>query len=144
MAGEDKDLGLAHALTRAERQVATELAARLDEMGVTIEQWRVLRVLADGQGHPMSEVATAALLPPPTLTKVVDRLVEAALVHRRSDLADRRRVLVLLTARGRALYRRLDRVVSGHAGDLEARLGAGDARLLSQLLDRLVAAGHVT
>ena len=41
------------------------------------------------------------------MTKVIDRMVANNLVYRRVDPADRRRVLVFLSARGRAAHRRL-------------------------------------
>jgi len=40
----------------------------------------VLSFLGDGDGHPMTAIAEFAMLPPPTLTKVVDRMVSLNLV----------------------------------------------------------------
>ena len=59
----------------------------------------------------MSEIAEFMLMPPPSTTKLIDRLVSANLVYRRVDPTDRRRVLVFLAARGRAAHRRLRPVV---------------------------------
>ncbi len=85
----------------------------------------------------MREIATLAMLPAPTLTKVVDRMVAANLVHRRSDPYDRRRVLVLLTPRGRAIRSRLDQVLQRHQSNLEAVLGRSGLEQLTDLLSRL-------
>jgi DNA-binding MarR family transcriptional regulator len=128
---------LAGLLARAERAVAGRLAAALDAEGATLERWRVLRALADGQGHPMYEIAAAALLPPPSLTRVVDGLVADALVHRHVDPSDRRRVLVLLTARGRALQRRLARRVERALEPQLEPLDAADAACLARVLSQL-------
>jgi DNA-binding MarR family transcriptional regulator len=103
---------LAHALSRAERSVVRQLARILDDERVTVDQWRILQLLADGRGHRMSELSEFAFLPAPSLTRVVDRMVTDGLVHRRIDTLDRRRVLVHLTARGRALNRRLADVLT--------------------------------
>jgi DNA-binding MarR family transcriptional regulator len=89
----------------------------------------------------MNEIASDALLLPPTLTKVVDRLVAANLVHRRSDPLDRRRVLILLTPRGRSLRQRLDRIVQQHHQSWSDVLGESGLGQLTDLLDRL---RHVT
>lgn len=72
-------------LTRAERLAARRLEAVLDEDGCSLDAWRVLVLLSDGEGHHMTAVAEAAFLPPATLTKLVDQLVDQNLVHRRVD-----------------------------------------------------------
>jgi DNA-binding MarR family transcriptional regulator len=97
----------------------------------------VLRLLADGTGHGMREVADYAMLPPPTLTKAVDRLVAANLVYRRADRHDRRRVLHHLTARGRRLHARLAGRLSP-TGTVGQVLQDTEAAQLTQLLRRLL------
>ncbi|MFL6111854.1 MAG: MarR family winged helix-turn-helix transcriptional regulator [Catenulispora sp.] len=97
---------LAHLLSHAERRLNRRLTALLAEEGCSIEQWRVMSLTADGTGHPMTEIADHALMPAPSLTKLVDRMVADNLVYRRADPADRRRVLLHLSARGRILHDR--------------------------------------
>ncbi len=98
---------LAHALARAEHRVSRELGRVLGADGCSLEAWRALDLLADGAGHTMTELAEFALVPAPTLTRLVDRLVADNLAYRRADPADGRRVLVRVTPRGRALHERL-------------------------------------
>jgi DNA-binding MarR family transcriptional regulator len=132
---------LAQALSRAERCLVRQLTRALVEEGCSVEQWRVLVLLADGRGHGMTELAEFALVPAPSLTRLVDRMVADGLVHRRVDPRDRRRVLVHATRRGRALHRRLaERIES----EQEAVFGGADAAetrrlltLLGGLVDRL-------
>ncbi|MGW3622599.1 MarR family winged helix-turn-helix transcriptional regulator [Streptomyces sp. NPDC000880] len=124
----------ARLLAAVERKVSGRLAAVLESAGSTVEQWRVLSLLADGRGHAMTEVAEHALLPGPTLTKVVDRMVAANLVHRRVDESDRRRVLALITRRGRNAYRSIARAVAREQADLTAIVGADEATRLRELL----------
>ncbi len=107
MARNAVDVDLVGLLSRAEREVSARVARVLEEQGCSLDDWRILALLHAGGGRPMSAVAEAAMLPPPTLTKRVDRLVAANLVHRRVDDSDRRRVLVLLAPRGRALHDQL-------------------------------------
>ncbi|MFD5158634.1 MarR family winged helix-turn-helix transcriptional regulator [Streptomyces hawaiiensis] len=126
---------LAQLLTRAERLAARRLQGVLEAEGCSLDAWRVLASLSDGEGHHMTGLAEAAFLPPPTLTKLVDQLVDQNLVHRRVDPLDRRRVLAHLTPRGQAYWQRVDRAV--RAG--WPPLGDGDDDLLRSLLDRLAA-----
>lgn len=136
MTGAERDLF--HVLSHAERRVARRLATVLDAAGCSAEQWRVLVLLADGQGHPMTELAEFALLPAPTATKLVDRMVSDTLVYRRADPADRRRVLVYLADRGRALHTRLSGPLHRLQSELQDLIGDGGE--LAETLLRLAAA----
>lgn len=125
-------------LVQVERQVSRRMEAVLTDDGLTVDQWRVLDLLADGAGRTMSAIAAAVAVPGPTLTKVVDRLVDAAAVYRLADVRDRRRVLVFLSDDGRATHERLAPLVRGIAADVLAVLGADGPALLT-LLGRLTA-----
>ncbi|GAB3796110.1 MarR family winged helix-turn-helix transcriptional regulator [Micromonospora zhanjiangensis] len=122
-------------LTRAERLLGRRLAAILDAAGCTPEAWRVVTLLADGAGHHMTEIAERAFLPPATLTKLVDHLVEENLVYRRVDEVDRRRVRAHLTPRGHRLHQRVGQQVDAILATLPAD---GERELLEELLTRLV------
>ena len=124
-------------LTLVERRVTERLAAALAAVGTTVEEYRVLALLADGRGHAMSELGEQALLPPPSVTKVVDRLVAANLVYRRPDEIDRRRVLAYLSERGATAARRATAAAAEVDRDLTALLGDDDTVRLTALLGLL-------
>ncbi|MDX6311745.1 MAG: hypothetical protein QOF84_2091 [Streptomyces sp.] len=129
---------LAHLLSHAQRRLVQRLAVVLAEEDCSVEQWRVLSIAADGKGHQMSEIAEYALLPAPTLTKLVDRMITDNLVYRRPDPADRRRVLLYLSPRGRILHQRAaHRVQAEHTRLLDA---IGDHGELARALPLLTAA----
>jgi DNA-binding MarR family transcriptional regulator len=132
---------LAQVLSQAERGVTRQLGLLLEQEGSTVEQWRVLMLLADGASHPMSELAEFALLPAPTLTRLVDRMVADNLAYRKADPRDRRRVLVHITPRGRALQRRLTERIETSQTAILAEADPDDvarlAALLTDLADRL-------
>jgi DNA-binding MarR family transcriptional regulator len=110
---------LLHLLAHTQHCVTSLVAAALREQQSSIEEWRVLSLLADRAGHSMSEIADYALMPAPTTTKLIDRMVSSNLVHRRVDPTDRRRVLVFLTPRGRNAYRRLCTVIDSSIASLD-------------------------
>lgn len=97
-------------LFRVGRWWAEALSSGLldNEVG-SIEGWRVLGVLRGGDGFTMSDMAAAMSVPPPTLTRIVDKLVDGGFVIRRVDAMDRRRVLVYLSAKGKTKVRKLAR-----------------------------------
>ncbi|MEV5205933.1 MarR family transcriptional regulator [Micromonospora sp. NPDC053740] len=128
---------LLRSLTRAERLLSRRLGAVLADDAISIEAWRVLCLLADGQGHPMSEVSVEASLPPGTLTKLVDQLVDRNLVFRRVDPIDRRRIRAYLTVRGRREHARLDERVRASIAELGVRQAADLIGHLDDLVGRL-------
>jgi DNA-binding MarR family transcriptional regulator len=131
----------AQLLSQAERGVTRQLGRVLEEGGCTVEQWRTLLLLADGISHRMSEIAEFALLPAPTLTRLIDRMVADNLAYRKADPRDRRRVLVHITPRGRALQKRLAESIEVSQAAILAEADPDDvaelAALLTDLADRL-------
>ncbi len=71
--------------------------------GLTEQQWRVLRVLAEENALPLRTLSALTAIPAPSLVGVVDRLQAAGLVDRRRSETDRRSVAVTITATGREL-----------------------------------------
>ncbi|KQT89540.1 hypothetical protein ASG49_17575 [Marmoricola sp. Leaf446] len=107
-------------LTTLQRQAARGLATALAQDGCTLDQWRVLRALGDGEGHTMGELADGLQVPAPTLTRVTDTLADAALVYRRQAGEDRRRVLLHLSRQGRRRLDGLEALVAAHESSLLA------------------------
>jgi MarR family transcriptional regulator, organic hydroperoxide resistance regulator len=133
------EAGLADLLARAERQITGRLATVLAAEGSSVDEWRVLCLLCDGQGHSMSEVAQFAMLSPAAVTRAVDRMVDGAVVYRLVDATDRRRVLVFASARGKALHRRLHKSVQREEAEIRGLLGDGEADEMARRLGDAVA-----
>jgi DNA-binding MarR family transcriptional regulator len=130
-------------LRRVERRVTGRLAALLAAEGSTLDEWRVLSFLARVGGRPMSAIADATMLLPPTLTKRVDHMVADGLVHRRVDPGDRRRVLVMLSPRGRTAHDRLAPLVAQEEARVAAVAtvtGGLDVARLTGMLEELLRA----
>ena len=132
----DPHLGLL--LERAGRVVGVRLDRAFGRDGVTSDHWRVLRLLADGEGHTMGDIAERLQMNPPTLTKLVDRMVGKSLVQRSADPEDSRRVLVYATDAGLALLHELQDKVDQHHAALQSLLGNRNARQLERLLPTLI------
>jgi DNA-binding MarR family transcriptional regulator len=134
---QQQDLDFARLLTFVERNVVQRLAEVLKSNGATIEEWRVLSFLDGDDGHTMTEIAEFAMVQAPTLTKVVDRMVSANLVLRRVDEADRRRVLVFASDRGRQAVQHWTAMVRREHHDLVTAVGSEEINLLQALLTRV-------
>lgn len=133
---------LVDVVSRTERQITGRLTELLAAEGSTLDEWRLLSLLAREGGQSMSALAAGSLLAPPTLTKRIDGMVADGLVHRRIDDTDRRRVLVLLGPRGRAAHRRLaGLVVQEERRVAELASGSGlDVEQITCLLGHLLGA----
>lgn len=130
-------------LGRVTQRITGRLEALLSTEDSTLDEWRVLSLLAHAGGQSMSAIAEAAMLAPPTLTKRIDRMVADGLVHRRVDATDRRRVLVLLVPRGHERHERLAHLLSGENSRVAAlarlRPGLDIDRLTDMLAELLLA-----
>jgi DNA-binding MarR family transcriptional regulator len=70
---------------------------------LTMLQLRVLTLIARRQPIGVSDIGSAFRISPASASAVIDRLARLGLVTRREDVADRRRKLVELNRRGRAV-----------------------------------------
>lgn len=129
-------------LERAGRVVGDRLSRSIGHDGITSDHWRVLRHLADEAGHTMGEIAERLQMNPPTLTKLIDRMVGKSLVQRAADPEDSRRVLVYVTDAGLALLQDLQSKIDQHHAALKDLLGERNARELERLLVMLVDAAE--
>jgi DNA-binding MarR family transcriptional regulator len=75
------------------------------EAELSVAQFRSLTFLDRHSGASLSELAEHIGLALPSMSKLVDGLVERGLVTRQEDAADRRRVVLCLTASGNECVR---------------------------------------
>lgn len=111
---------------------------------LTLQQMRVLGVIARNEGLTSNALGHALAVSAPTATGLVDRLVEKGLVVRREDEGDRRVRHLWLTDAGRAVLadleghtqRMIEALVPQLADDELQALAAG-YRVLLAALDRI-------
>ncbi|MBP6898060.1 DNA-binding MarR family transcriptional regulator [Pseudacidovorax sp. 1753] len=78
----------------------------LDELALTYPQYLVMLALWEADGVTVSDLGTRLSLDSGTLTPLLKRLEATGYLSRMRDVADERRVLIRLTAEGRALRAR--------------------------------------
>jgi DNA-binding MarR family transcriptional regulator len=129
---------LAYLIASLNRQFEADLTERLRPGGIPIEQFRILEVLDAREPRAMGEIAAQALIETPTLTKIIDKMATEGLVYRAPDPNDRRRVLILRTADGKALFKRLRGVSSAQERRIVEVLHSDKAAELKSLLRELL------
>lgn len=129
---------LADAVQMLSRRIRRGALHRLAPLGLTPGQSRALSAL-DRAGRPlrMAELAEVLRVVPRSATGVVDGLVEAGLVDRAPDPANRRSVLVDLTDAGRGTLEELTRARRQTAEELFGSLSTDEQRQLLALLTRV-------
>ncbi|HXT45209.1 MAG TPA: MarR family transcriptional regulator [Pseudonocardiaceae bacterium] len=88
--------------TRVLIAVTAQSVASVEDR-VTLPQLRVLVMIASRGPQNLASVAQALGVHPSNATRRCDRLVEAGLIHRSDDPADRRNLILRLTPSGREL-----------------------------------------
>ena len=106
-----------------------------DATGVSFGKSRALRRLAQ-RPMSMSELADALDIEKPNATTVVAGLEAAGLVQRRAHPTDGRAKLAEVTARGRQLARRADKILATPPPGLTA-LSTEQLTTLAQILERI-------
>jgi homoprotocatechuate degradation regulator HpaR len=71
--------------------------------GLTDQQWRVIRALAEVDAIEIAELSGRCALHPASLSRILPKLAADGIVSRSANAADQRRVIVSLTARGKGV-----------------------------------------
>ena len=123
--------------------VATRsLGAAAEE--VTIAQYRALVVLASRGPQRMADLAAALDVAPSTAGRMCDRLVRKGLIRRHRARADRRAVLVSVTAPGQLVVDQATARRRALIGEILGRLPAGRQRAVAEALAAFAdAAGEI-
>ncbi len=132
--------GLTILLKHAEQAVKQRLQPLLDDADLTLDHWRIMSVLLVQPGLTMTTIADSAVVPAATLTRLTDKLAERAVIVRRVDVADKRRVVVALSPLGEQLANRLRAAEAAVITDLAGAVG--DQRVAA-LLRELAVLPHV-
>ncbi|MBM1634922.1 MarR family transcriptional regulator [Sulfitobacter mediterraneus] len=128
---------ISYAVAAAHRSVNQRMTTRLKKHGIQIEAWRVMECLDAGGRLTMGALASKALINPPTLSKLVDRMVSDGLVHRQISQSDQREINLLLTHLGRMRMLDIRKDVEEQDGALNGLLETEDGALLLKLLSKI-------
>jgi homoprotocatechuate degradation regulator HpaR len=127
------------ALLRAREAVMARVRPALRAHGVSEQQWRVLRTLADSEGLEATQLARRVFLLRPSLTRIVRDLQARGLVGRRPTGPTLRRSLLFITEAGFALIAETAPDAARANAEIRALLGEDQLDVLKQALFSLEA-----
>lgn len=111
----------------------------LHNAGITDQQWRIIRLLAENGTMDFQELASAACILRPSLTGILNRLEQGGLLIRMKPSNDQRRVFLKLTDAGTQIYENTRSLVDKRYEEIEQRMTREKMNQLHDLLGELAA-----
>jgi len=115
-------------LHKASRQISTYLEDQTRELGLSPIEGHVLSYLRSYAPAPIGELVRVFGIKQSTLTSLLDRLEKAGLVHREINRDDRRSFLIHISAEGKELAERLNRVLETLEEEIRRRVSPRDVK----------------
>jgi MarR family transcriptional regulator, organic hydroperoxide resistance regulator len=128
---------LPHLIARLAYQLNADLIEKLRREGINVTRWRILAVLAMGDGITVNEIADRSMLQQSALSRALVRMEKENYVQRETRPDDGRCVEVYLTGAGRTLFNALNRVVRRRQRRLLSGFSTRDAASAFALIRRL-------
>lgn len=110
---------------------------RVRALGVTGTQARLLLMVSREPGRTQSYYAGELDVEPITLTRMLDRMEESALIERCPDPEDRRARLIHCTGHGQSLIVRIEEAASLFNTEMLSSFSAADSEALKNSIEKL-------
>jgi homoprotocatechuate degradation regulator HpaR len=124
-------------LLQAREGIFARFRPLLNAVGLTEQQWRVVRALLDHGPLEPRQIGEVCCLSSPSLTGILARMDDMGLVQRERLEHDQRRVLVSVTEKGESLAADLAPQIEATYQALEAQIGPRFTQDLYAMLDEL-------
>ena len=105
---------------------------------LTITQMNYLEMICQLTNPNLTELAIAMKLTKPTVTVLVDRLIEKELIYKVKSDADRRSAHLHLTEKGRMINEIHEFAHKRMAAEIQKRINSDETTELMRLLDKIV------
>ncbi|BCU64394.1 transcriptional regulator [Acinetobacter bouvetii] len=122
------------ALLEAREALMTHFRPELNEMGLTEQQWRIIRTLAQYQELDSTTLAEKACILKPSLTGIINRMLETGLIVRRRSDADQRFSFISLSEDGEKIFSQMRGRMESRYQKIQDRLGEEKMKQLMELL----------
>ena len=128
------------AVLRAGNQLNEELNQFVKAFGISLPQFNVLRILRGQKGEPanLSTINERMIHKMSNTTRLVDKLIEKALVQRRICVQNRRKIEIFITDEGQRLLKEIDHQLDQKEKQLTEQLNEKEKEKLIELLHSLI------
>ena len=142
MTAQSKHASINISLIQAREALMTQFRPILNNAGITDQQWRIIRLLAENGTLDFQDLANQACILRPSLTGILTRLEKVGYVVRLKPSNDQRRVYLKLTGEGEKLHRTTCDQVDARYDVIESVLSKDKLKQLQSLLGELAAIGQ--
>mgnify|MGYP003388665127 FL=1 len=111
----------------------------LDDIGITVPEWRVVLTLARYPGSTATEITDRWAMDKMAISRAIQRQEKANNIERKGNPDDRRSFRLSLTASGDALYEKMLPVANKRYQTLVSSLSPRELASLHKSLDKLIA-----
>ncbi|MFW1954916.1 MAG: homoprotocatechuate degradation operon regulator HpaR [Acinetobacter guillouiae] len=125
------------ALLQAREATMMHFRPILNEMGLTEQQWRVISVLYQYDELENNHLADLACILRPSLTGILNRMLDQNLIKKRKDLHDQRVSLIQLSDEGKRYFETQAVKMEESYTDIQTQYGAEKVQQLMELLNDL-------
>lgn len=125
-------------MLRAREAMMKRFRPVLQARGITEQQWRIIRVLADLGSAEILYLSELCVIHPASLSRILPKMEEVGYIERRTNAADKRRVIVSLSDSGRALFDAFGPESEAVYASIEKDIGPERMRELYGLLDHMI------
>ncbi|MBA3563135.1 MAG: MarR family transcriptional regulator [Gammaproteobacteria bacterium] len=116
--------------------------AYAERFHLSVPEWRVLAILGRYSGISAGEVAERGAMDKVAVSRAVSRLLAAGRIKRSFANADRRRSILELTKRGRAVYSKITPLARRYEAALLEGLTDTERARFEAVLDKLLRRAH--
>jgi homoprotocatechuate degradation regulator HpaR len=127
-------------LLRAREALMQQFRPYLKDHGLTDQQWRIVRALAEAHPQPLEPrtLGQLCMISSPSLAGMLSRMQDMGLIERERMASDQRRLLVSLTPAARRIARSVAQQAEARYQALEAAIGVDVMHEVVDALDALV------
>ena len=125
---------------KAREELLCHFRPIISHFGLTEQQWRILRALAEMEQLEPREICEHCHILSPSMTGVLSRMEEMNLVTRERMPEDQRRVIVRLTPKSEQLVAELGPLIVEQYKVIEQAFGSDLIKELYEVMDRVIAA----
>lgn len=129
---------LAYLLARSSHLMSEQFHRQVLAQGWSINYWRVLASLTDGDGLTLTQLNERVLFKQPTLSKLVGRMEKEKLLIRAKDGADKRTIKIFILPQGQTLVADLLAQAKAHEAKVLADYSEEQQQLLKSMLRSLI------
>lgn len=125
---------------KAREELLCHFRPIITHFGLTEQQWRILRTLAEMEQMEPREICEHCHILSPSMTGVLSRMEEMGLITRERMPEDQRRVLVRMTPKSEQLVSELGPLIVEQYKIIEQAFGPELIKQLYEVMDKVIAA----